>query len=107
MGTTRLLNEDDLELLVSCELGPDEEITEGIINCFEAAQIDVFAKSTVLDDWIEADVFEELTWNPAYPKYFSAIIWGHRVVISTDQIRLYSECDSTDLREKFDTAKTK
>jgi hypothetical protein len=92
--------------LVSCELGPDEEITEGIINFFEAAQIDVFAKSTVLDDWIDADVFEELTWDPPYPKYFSAIVWGHRVVLSGDQIRLYSECDSID-SQKYDTAKSK
>jgi hypothetical protein len=54
------LNEGDLDRLVSLDQDPEQEISEAIVEAFGAAQIDVFAKPTVLYDWIDPDLVEEL-----------------------------------------------
>jgi hypothetical protein len=95
MSTDELLDGADLDLLVSCKIGPEDEITEVIVRAFEAAQIKVFDKPTVLDDWVDTDVFVDLNWDRDYPIYLSIIIWDHRVIITSEQIRIYSDRDTT------------
>jgi hypothetical protein len=86
---TPVLDESKLDLLVSFDLDSEVEITEGIVAAFEASQIDVFNKSTVLQDWIEPAAYRSINWNRPHPVYLSTVIWDHRVVISENQIRIY------------------
>jgi hypothetical protein len=95
MSKDELLDDADLDLLVSCEIGSEDEITEVIVRAFEAVQIDVFDKPTVLDDWVDTDVFVDLNWDRDYPIYLSTIIWDHRVIIASEQIRIYSDRETS------------
>lgn len=83
-------NEDDLPLLVAYSPSSDEEMCEAVVNAFLAAGIDVFEKPTQLVDWINADVFDDLQWSSNRPLYLSTRIWDHRVVITADEIRIYT-----------------
>lgn len=85
-----LLNEGDLQLLVAYSYSGEEEIGEAIVNAFLAAHIDVFEKSTRLVDWINADVFNELEWSADRQLYLSTRIWDHRVVITAEEVRIYT-----------------
>ena len=85
------LNEDDLDLLVSYSIEPVEEIGEAIVNAFLALNIDVFDKPTQLNDWINTDAFDDLSWSSERPLYLSTRIWDHQVVITGDEIRLYTD----------------
>lgn len=96
MGHLPLLNESELDLLVSYSLSSDEEIHEAIINAFHATHIDVFEKPTQLVDWINADVLTALDWSSDRPIYLSTRIWGQQVVITAEEIRIYTDSQSVD-----------
>lgn len=85
------LNEDDLDLLVSHSLERQEEIGEAIVNAFHALDIDVFKKPTQLNDWINTDAFDDLSWDSDRPLYLSTRIWDRQVVISGDEVRIYRD----------------
>lgn len=91
MNSLPQLNEDDLDLLVSYSIEPEEEIGEAIVNAFLAFNIDVFDKPTQLDDWINTDAFDDLSWSSERLLYLSTRIWDHQVVITGDEIRLYTD----------------
>ncbi|MFC5135229.1 MULTISPECIES: hypothetical protein [Haloferacaceae] len=88
MVPTPVLNEDDLDLLISHPRS-GESISEEIINAFRTANIDVSEKSTRLFDWINSDVLESIRWDSISPVYLSKRIWGQRVVITGEEIRIY------------------
>ncbi|WP_338739566.1 hypothetical protein [Haloplanus salilacus] len=90
MGSVSPLNEDDLRLLVAYSPSSDEEMCEAVVNSFLAAGIDVSEKPTQLVDWINADVFDDLQWSANRPLRLGARIWGHRVVITSEEIRIYT-----------------
>lgn len=90
MGPLPPLNEGELELLVAYSPSSDEEMTVAIVNAFEAAHIDVFERSTRLVDWVDADVFDALQSNSDRPQYVCTNIWDHQVVITADEVRIYS-----------------
>lgn len=90
MGHLPLLNEEDLDLLVSYSLSSGEEMHEAIVNAFCAARIDVFERRTQLVDWVNADVFESLQWTSDRPVYLSTEIWDHQVVITAEEVRIYT-----------------
>lgn len=83
------LDEDDLDCLVTYPIGADEEIAEAVVYAFEAIDIDVFEKSTQLNDWINTDAFAALGFDAGRPLYLSTRIWDHRVVITAEEIRIY------------------
>jgi len=85
-----LLNEGDLHLLVAYSLSSGEEMSEAIVNAFHAANIDVFEKPTRLVDWINGDVFDDLQWSSDRPLYLSTRIWDHQVVITAEEVRIYT-----------------
>lgn len=90
MSTLPPLNEGELDLLGTYSPRSDEEMTVAIVNAFEAAHIDVFERSTKLVDWIDAAVFDALQWTADRPLYVSAHIWGHPVVITAEEVRIYT-----------------
>lgn len=93
MNPLPLLNEGELNLLVSYSIGSGEEISEAVVNSFQAAHIDVFGKSTQLADWINPTVFEAIQWTADRPVYLSTRIWDHQVVITAEQVRIYTPTD--------------
>lgn len=95
MSHVPLLNEEDLDLLVSYSVSSGEEMSEAIVNAFHAANVDVFEKPTQLVDWINADVFETLQWTSDRPLSLSTRIWDHRVVLTPEEVRIYTSADRT------------
>ena len=84
------LNENEMDLLVAYSLSSEEEMAEGVVNSFHAANIDVFEKPTQLNDWVNPDVFTLLQWSSDRPIYLSTRIWDHQVVITSEEIRVYN-----------------
>jgi hypothetical protein len=93
MHSLPLLNEKQLDLVVCYSLSSGEEMSVAIVNAFHAANIDVFEKSTRLDDWVNTDVFESIHWTSDRPLYLSTRIWGYRVVITPEEVRIYTTMD--------------
>lgn len=91
MGPLPLLNESERHLLVNYSLSGEEEMTEGVVNAFHAANIDVFEEPSRLDDWINTDVFTALRWASDRPIYLGTRIWDHQVVITAEEIRIYTQ----------------
>jgi hypothetical protein len=83
------LNEDKLDRVATYSVGSTETMSEAVISAFYAANIDVSEKPTQLFDWINSDVFGDIRWNPPPPVYLSKRIWGRRVVITAEEIRIY------------------
>lgn len=90
MSPLPLLNEKELDLLVSYSLSGGEEMPEAIVNAFQAANIDVFERPTQLVDWVNADVFEALRWTSDRPLSSSTRIWDHQVVITAEEVRIHT-----------------
>lgn len=91
MSPSQLLNEGDLDLVVAYSLDSDEEMTEGIVNAFIAAGVEVFEKPTRLVDWVDADVFEDLEWSADRSLYVSTRIWDRQVVVTPEEVRIYAD----------------
>lgn len=85
-----LLNEGELDLLVSYSLSSEEEMSEAVVNAFLAANVDVFDKPTQLVDWVNSDVFESIQWTSNHPMYLSTRIWDHWVVMTAEEVRIYT-----------------
>lgn len=83
------LNESDLSLVVRYSLGSDEAMVDAIVNAFLAAGVDVYDRPTQLVDWVNADVFENLQWASDRPLYLCTRIWGHGVVMTAEEVRVY------------------
>lgn len=79
-----------MQQLVSYSPSSGEEMSEAVVNAFLAANIDVFGKPTLLIDWINPDVFNALEWSSDRPLYLSTRIWDHQVVVTADEIRIYT-----------------
>lgn len=84
------MNEEDLNLLVSYSIDCGEGISEAIIEAFLVANIQVYDKPTQLADWINTDVFEDLQWSSDHPLYLCTLIWDQQVVITAEEIRIYT-----------------
>lgn len=80
----------DGNLLVAYSLNDEEEMCEAIVNAFHAANINVFEKPTEIVDWINADVFKALQWSSDRPHLLSTRIWDHQVVITAEEVRIYT-----------------
>lgn len=91
MAHLPLLNEGDLHILVAYSRSSGEEMSEAIVNAFDAANIDVFEQPTQLVDWINADAFDDLQWSSDRPLYLSTRIWDHQVVITAEEVRIYTQ----------------
>jgi hypothetical protein len=87
------LNEEELNLLVSYSLSSGEEMSEAVVNAFLAANIHVFEKPTQLVDWVDPAVFDAIQWTSDRPLYLSTRIWDHQVVITAEQVRIYTSAD--------------
>ncbi|QLH75865.1 hypothetical protein HZS55_00470 [Halosimplex rubrum] len=88
-----LLNENKLDLMVSYSLSSGEEMSVAVVNAFHAANVDVFEKPTQLNDWVNADMFKSVQWTSDRPLYLSTRIWGYRVVITSEEVRIYTTMD--------------
>lgn len=84
------LNEDAFRLIVRYSIEGDEGMSEAVVNAFLAAGVEAFARPTQLVDWIDADVLENISWNSGRPVYFCTRVWDHRVVMTPDEVRIYS-----------------
>lgn len=90
MGSVPLLNESDLGLVVRYSLDSEESMTEAVVNAFRAAGVDVYERDTQLVDWVDAEVFESIEWSSDRPLYLSTRIWDHRVVVTPEEVRIYT-----------------
>lgn len=84
------LNEDELGLVVAYARGRGEEMDQAIVKAFLAANIAVMEKPTTLVDWINPEVLDEIQWSTGRPIYLCTRIWDHRVVITAEEIRIYT-----------------
>lgn len=91
MSSLPRLNEEELDLLVSYSISRGEEMSEAVIEAFLAGKIDVFEKPTTLVDWVNVEVFEDIQWTSDRPVYLSTRIWNHRVVMTAEEIRIYTD----------------
>lgn len=85
-----LSDKGDRNLLIAYRLNDEEEICEAIVNAFYAANIDVHQRPTEIHDWINTDVFSVLQWSSDRPHLLSTRIWDHRVVITAEEVRIYT-----------------
>lgn len=83
-------NEGDLHLLVAYSLGSGEGVSEAIVNAFQAANVTVFERPTQLEEWIDTDALEALQWTSGRPLYLGARIWDHHVLITGEEVRIYT-----------------
>lgn len=90
MSPTRGLNEAELDLNVRYARGSDETVTDAVVDAFLAANMDVFDQPTVLDDWINTDVFEDVSWTTDRLLYLCVLIWDRPVVITPEEIRIFA-----------------
>lgn len=84
------LNEGTLDLLLSYSVGSGEEMAEGVVNAFLAANIDVFERQTQLVDWVDPDILEAIQQSADHPIYLCTQIWDHQVVMTSEEVRIYS-----------------
>lgn len=89
MPSLPLLNEGRLNLLLSYSISSGEEMGEAVVNAFLAGSIDVFDKPTQLVDWVDPDILEAIQRSPDRPIYFSTRIWDHKVVMTSEEVRIY------------------
>jgi hypothetical protein len=85
------LNEGDLHLVVRYSLDSEESMSVAIVDAFLAAGVDVYEKPTQLVDWVNADVLDNLQWSSDRLIYFCTRIWDHLVVLTPEEVRIYSE----------------
>lgn len=90
MSSVPPLNEESLNLLLSYSIEDGENMSEGVVNAFLAADIDVFEQSTQLVDWIDPDILEAIQRSSDRPIYLCTQIWGHQVVVTSEEVRIYS-----------------
>jgi hypothetical protein len=93
MVPTPTLNEDQLDLVITHSVECDERIYGEIITAFHSADIDVSERPTQLFDWINSDVLEDIRWDSVSSVYLSKRIWGKRVIITAEEIRIYDPMD--------------
>lgn len=93
MSTLPLVNEGELSLVVRYLRESNEEMAEAVVNAFLATEVDVYDRPTRLVDWINADVFENLEWSSDRPLYLCTRIWGHAVVMTPEEVRIYRSPD--------------
>ncbi|WP_256301650.1 hypothetical protein [Haloarchaeobius salinus] len=84
------LNDGEFSLLVRHSIDSEEEMTEAVVDAFLAAGVDVYDRPTTLAGWIDPDVFETLQWSSSRPLYLGTLIWDHYVVITPDQVAIYT-----------------
>lgn len=90
MVSETMLNEKELDLLVSYDIEDGALHSEAVVDAFLAADVAVYEKSSSLEDWIDTDVIDTSIWTSTRgPFYISAQIWGHRVVLTADRVRIY------------------
>ncbi|WP_313691846.1 hypothetical protein [Halorarum halobium] len=65
-------------------------MSEAIVNAFHAANVDVFEEPTRLADWVNTDVLNDLQWSSDGPLYLSTRIWDHQVVLTAEEVRIYT-----------------
>lgn len=95
MAPLPLFNEGDLSLVVRYSLESGEEMSEAVVGAFQAAGVDVYDRPTQLVDWIEADIFEQVSWTSDQPIYVSTRIWDRQVVMTPEEVRIYEEACGT------------
>ena len=83
-------DEEELSLIVRQPIDSDEEMGEAVVDAFLAAGVDVYERPTTLAEWIDPDVFETLQWSSGRPLYLCTQIWDHRVVMTPEEVRIYT-----------------
>ena len=82
--------DEDLDLLVAYACDNGEEMSSAIVNAFLASDIDVYGKGTQLESWIDTDALAGLDWSAASTTSLYTHIWGHPVVLTPDEVRIYA-----------------
>lgn len=85
------LNEEELTLFVSHTIRANETVSEAVVSAFSEANINVFDEETTLEEWVNTDALEEFDWNSRRPFYVSSPVWEHQVVVTPDEVRIYSD----------------
>lgn len=93
MGSLLSLNDEELDIVVRYSLDNDESMAEAVVNAFLAANVNVFDKPTQLADWVDVDVLDKIQGASDQPLYLWTRIWDHIVVISPEEVRIYSRKD--------------
>ena len=84
------LNDGECSLIVRHSIDSEEEMIEAVVDAFLAAGVDAYDRPTTLAEWIDPDVFETLQWSSSRPLYLGTLILDHEVVITPDQVAIYT-----------------
>lgn len=94
MVSVPVLDDEDLELLVAYTRDPGEEMSSAVVNAFLAGDVDVNAKETQLESWIDTDALGDLDWSTARSTLLYIHIWEHPVVLTPEEVRIYDSTTS-------------
>ena len=81
--------DEDVELLVAYTRDAGEDMCNAIVNAFLAGDVDVYETDTQLESWIDTDALEDLDWSTERTILLYTHIWGHPVVLTPDEVRVY------------------
>lgn len=88
------LNEENHETKASHSIDSGEELSDGIIYAFLSANVQVFDKPTLLNNWVDPVILEAIQRSPDSPHYLHTVIWDHQVVITSEEVRIYTTSKS-------------
>lgn len=83
------LTEGDVALIVSYSRESGEEMSEAVVNAFDAAGVDIFDRPSTLSDWVESEMFETVEWSSDRPLSVCTRIWDHMVLLTPEEVRIY------------------
>lgn len=78
----------DTQQLVTYELDEDEQVTEGILEAFDALGYDLSDQTPPLSDFVSPHSIDTLRWSNPHLRVNTAI-WQHPVEITPEQIVIY------------------
>lgn len=83
----------DSERLVTYTIGSEESVPAAIAEAFRAIDHDLEEKDTVVVDWVHGDAIDRLCRTSGRHLHVSTLVWGHPVVITPEEVRVYAERD--------------
>lgn len=90
MTVLHMIDEGRLDLRVSHTAGPDWRRSEAVVEAFRASGVEVEEQGTTLHDWVCSDSLDGFDWSET-PLLICTRIWGHTVVVTGDEVRIYVE----------------
>jgi len=83
--------QSDTDALVTYTRDTDEPMSQAILRTFCALNVDIFQKDDTLEEQIDSVALNGFDWRPDCPHRITTRLWGYRVVVSSEEVRIYSD----------------